>query len=173
MRAIFSAVPSGTVTFLFTDIEGSTRLWEEHPQAMQSALAHHDRLLRTCIEAHDGQVFTTTRDGLHAAFARPTDVLAAVLAAQRALHAATWPVTGPSRVRMVTHTGSAEQRADDYFDPALNRTARLLAAGHGGQILISGVTADLVREVCQPTRRCKAWASIASETLASRSASSK
>jgi class 3 adenylate cyclase len=74
---------------------------------------------------------------------------------------------------MVTHTGSAEQRADDYFDPALNRTARLLAAGHGGQILISGVTADLVREVCQPTRRCKAWASIASETLASRSASSK
>jgi class 3 adenylate cyclase len=135
-------LPQGIVSFLFTDIEGSTRLWEEHAQAMQSALAHHDRLLRTCVEAHGGQVFKTTGDGLHAAFARPTDALAAALAAQRALHATAWPATGPLRVRMVIHTGSAEQRDADYFGPALNRTARLLAAGHGGQILLSGVTAD-------------------------------
>jgi predicted ATPase/class 3 adenylate cyclase len=139
-------LPQGMVSLLFTDIEGSTRLWEQHPQAMRFALACHDRLLRECVEAHGGQVFKTTGDGLHAAFARPTAALTAALTAQRALQAATWPATGPLRVRMVIHTGIAEQRDGDYFGPALNRAARLLAAGHGGQILVSGVTAELVRE---------------------------
>jgi predicted ATPase/class 3 adenylate cyclase len=139
-------LPQGMGSFLFTDIEGSTQLWEQHPQAMKSALAHHDRLLRTCVETHGGAVFKTTGDGLHAAFVRPTDALDAVLDAQRELHAAAWHTTGPLRVRMAIHTGIVEQRDGDYFGPTLNRAARLLAAGHGGQILISGVTADLVRE---------------------------
>jgi predicted ATPase/class 3 adenylate cyclase len=134
------------VTLLFTDIEGSTQLWEHYPQAMPSALARHDALLRRSVEAHGGVVFKSTGDGLHAAFARAPGALAAALAAQRALHAEPWGPAGPLRVRMAIHTGVAEQRDGDYFGRPLNRAARLLAAGHGGQVLISGVTEELVRE---------------------------
>jgi predicted ATPase/class 3 adenylate cyclase len=133
------------ISFLFTDIEGSTQLWEQHPRAMRSALARHDRLLRACVEAHDGRVFKTTGDGLHASFARTADALAAALAGQRALQAENWQATGPLRARMAIHSGSAEQRDGDYFGPALNRTARLMTAGHGGQILISGTAANQAR----------------------------
>ena len=118
-----SNLPGGTVTFLFTDIEGSTQLWETHPEAMKAALARHDDLLRSVVEANHGQVIRTTGDGLHAVFASASEAVAAVVTAQRALHAEAWLETGPVRVRMGLHTGEAELRADDYFGTALNRAA--------------------------------------------------
>jgi predicted ATPase/class 3 adenylate cyclase len=138
-----TGLPSGTVTFLFTDLEGSTRLWEEYPDAMQSALARHDELLRAAIEAHDGRVVKTTGDGVHAVFASVRDALSAAVEAQFALGAEVWEKTGPLRVRMGVHTGEGEQRDGDYYGPALNRAARIMSAGHGGQVLCSRPTADL------------------------------
>src|SRR5881397_1934189 len=101
-------LPSGTVTFLFTDIEGSTRLWEQHPEAMEAALARHDALLRTAIEAHGGQIFKTVGDQFCAAFASAPAALAASLAAQQALQAEPWEQTGPLRVRMALYSGAAQ-----------------------------------------------------------------
>jgi class 3 adenylate cyclase len=122
------AVPlSGALTFLFTDLEGSTRLWEKHPSAMRVALARHDALLRSAIEANQGQVIKTTGDGLHAVFASAHDGVTAVVAAQRALQAAPWPETGKLWVRMALHTGEAALRDGDYYGPTLNRAARLLS----------------------------------------------
>jgi predicted ATPase/class 3 adenylate cyclase len=144
-------LPTGTVTFLFTDIEGSTRLWEQHPDAMRLALARHDSLLRAAVEAHDGSVFKTMGDQFCVAFATAPDGAAAALSAQRALSAEPWAEVGTVRVRMALHTGAVEHRDDDYFGPPLNRVARLLDAGHGGQILISQGTADLVREALPET----------------------
>ncbi|MDQ5853112.1 MAG: hypothetical protein M3380_13800, partial [Chloroflexota bacterium] len=142
-----SDLPSGTVTFLFTDIEGSTTRWEQHQDAMQVALARHDAILRQAIEGHGGVVFKTVGDAFYTAFATAPDALAAALGAQRALHTAAWDEQlGPVRVRMALHTGTAEQRDGDYFGPPLNRVARLLSAGHGGQILLSDVVRGLVRE---------------------------
>ena len=129
--------PSGTVTFLFTDIEGSTRLWQDQPQAMQVALARHDALLRQAVERHDGHLVKMTGDGVHAAFATAPDALAAALDAQRALQAEPWDPEAPISVRMGLHTGSAEEREGDYYGPVTNRAARLAAAGHGGQTLLS------------------------------------
>jgi LuxR family maltose regulon positive regulatory protein len=137
-------LPSGTLTFCFTDIEGSTQLWQQHPQAMPAALARHNRVLRQAIESHRGVVFKTVGDGVHAVFARAADALAAALAAQRALHSEAWSETGPLRVRMALHSGATEERDGDYFGPALNRVARILELGHGGQILLSHATHDLV-----------------------------
>ena len=136
-------LPSGTVTFLFTDLEGSTRLWEESPDAMQGALARHDELLRAAIEAHGGHVVKTTGDGFHAVFASVRDALGAAVAAQCALGAEAWEQTGPLRVRMGVHTGEGEQRDGDYYGPSLNRAARIMSAGHGGQVLCSRPTAEL------------------------------
>jgi predicted ATPase/class 3 adenylate cyclase len=138
--------PSGTVTFLFTDIEGSTKLWEHHPEAMRLALARHDDLLRAAIEGGGGYVFKTVGDAFCAAFWTAQDGLAAALAAQRALLAEPWGETGPIRVRMALHTGATEERDGDYFGPPVNRVARLLSAGHGGQTLVSGPTAELLRD---------------------------
>ncbi len=140
-------LPTGTVTFLFTDIEGSTTRWEQHREAMQAALARHDAILRQAIEGHDGHVFKTVGDAFYAVFTTAPDALQAALTAQQALHAEPWPETlGPVRVRMALHTGTAEQRAGDYFGPPLNRVARLLAAGYGGQVLLSAVAQGLVRD---------------------------
>ncbi len=109
-------LPSGTVTFLFTDIEGSTRLWEEHPDAMRDALARHDELVREAIEAHGGHVVKTTGDGFHAAFATADAAVVAAVAAQRGARTARrGRVTGPLRVRMGLHTGAASLRDGDYF----------------------------------------------------------
>ncbi len=141
-----TSLPSGTVTFLFTDIEGSTQLWETHPEAMKAALARHDDLLRGSVEANHGHVIKTTGDGLHAVFASGSDAVAAVVSAQRALQAEVWPDTGPVRVRMALHTGEAELRAGDYFGTALNRAARLMAVGAGGQILVSQTTASVIQD---------------------------
>jgi predicted ATPase/class 3 adenylate cyclase len=144
-----SSLPTGTVTFLFTDIEGSTQLWEQHPEAMKPALARHDAVLREAVESNHGHVIKTTGDGCHAVFSTAIDAACAGLAAQRNLQQTSELSENPKvslRVRMGIHTGEAEARAGDYFGQSLNRAARLMAAGHGGQILLSHTTADLVRE---------------------------
>ena len=137
---------TGKITFLFTDVEGSTSLWERMPKAMSEALSCHDEILRTVIEAHSGHVFKTVGDAFHATFSAAPDALEAALEAQRALLNETWDLTGPLRVRMALHTGAAEERDGDYFGPSLNRVARLLSAGHGGQILLSLATREVVRD---------------------------
>ena len=137
-------LPTGTVTFLFTDIEGSTQLWEKYPEAMKEALAKHDTLLREAIEENGGYVIKTTGDGIHGAFEKAVDAVHATLTAQRALKNSI--LNPPIKVRMGLHTGEAELRAEDYHGQALNRAARTMAAGHGGQILLSSVTAELARE---------------------------
>ena len=139
--------PSGTVTFLFTDIEGSTRLWDEHPDVMRLALARHDEILRAVIDAHRGFVFSTGGDGVAAAFGRAGDAIATAIEAQRQLGGEPWPAPVRLRVRMGVHTGEAQERDGDYFGPPLNRAARVMAVGHGGQILVSGLTAGLVAGV--------------------------
>ena len=138
--------PTGTVTFLFTDIEGSTRMWERSPQAMQAALARHDEILKRAIEERGGYVFKTVGDAFCCAFWTATDALDAALEVQRTLFDEEWQETGPLRVRMALHTGAAEEREGDYFGPPVNRVARLLSAGHGGQALLSLPTQELVRD---------------------------
>jgi predicted ATPase/class 3 adenylate cyclase/DNA-binding XRE family transcriptional regulator len=137
--------PSGTVTFLFTDIEGSTRLWEQHPDLMQAAFRQQEALLRQAIAAHGGYAYKMIGDAFQAAFATASAALDAAVAAQRALYAAAWSTPRPLRVRMALDSGVVEERGDDYVGPLLNRTARLLAAGHGGQILLSAAARELVR----------------------------
>jgi len=137
-------LPEGTLTFCFSDIEGSTQLWQQHPQAMQAALARHDAMVRQAITAHRGLVFKTVGDGVYAVFVSAPAALAAALAVQHALQSEQWQATGPLRVRMALHTGVAEARDGDYYGPTLNRLARLVAVGHGGQILLSQATAALV-----------------------------
>ncbi len=130
--------PSGVVTFLFTDIEGSTRRWEADADAMRAALAAHDKVMRSAIEANDGFLFSHTGDGMAAAFASPISAVDAAIDAQRELQLP---------VRMGIATGEAELRDNDYFGMVLNRAARLMAAGHGGQILVAGSTAGLLSGV--------------------------
>ena len=137
-------LPSGTVTFLFTDIEGSTQLWEKHPEAMQKALAQHDAIMRDAIESNHGTVIKTTGDGFHAVFGAVIDAVYTTLQAQHYLQA---PIGGlPIRVRMGLHTGEAELRGGDYHGQVLNRAARIMAAGYGGQVLLSSVAAEVARE---------------------------
>jgi TolB-like protein/class 3 adenylate cyclase len=143
-------LPTGTVTFLFTDVEGSTRLWEAHRAAMQHALARHDALLRQCIERNGGHVVKSVGDGVCAAFVSATDALEASIAAQHALATEPWPEPVKIRVRMALHSGPAELRDGDYFGPTLNRVARLLALGRGGQTLVSAITYDLCRHYLPP-----------------------
>jgi predicted ATPase/class 3 adenylate cyclase len=141
-----AAIPTGTVTLLFTDVEGSTRLWEAEPEQMAQALRRHDELLRNAIHEAGGYVFKTVGDAFCAAFATAQQALEAVLAAQHALGAETWPTDRPIRVRMGLHTGVCEERDNDYFGPVVNRAARLEAVAHGGQVLFSGATAELLSE---------------------------
>ncbi|MCC6176140.1 MAG: tetratricopeptide repeat protein [Chloroflexi bacterium] len=141
-----AGLPTGTVTFLFTDIEGSTARWERQPEAMRAALARHDALLRGAIQDHGGHVVKTMGDAFHAAFSRALDGVAAALEAQRRLDAEPWGEVGPVRVRMALHTGAADERDGDYYGPVLNRAARLMSAGHGGQVLLSQATYELARD---------------------------
>ncbi len=141
-----SAPTARTVTLLFTDLEGSTRLWEQFPEAMKGALRQHDAILREAIESAGGHVVKTTGDGMMAVFERATDAATASLGAQRGLAAEPWEDTGPLRVRMGVHVGETDERAGDYFGPTVNRTARIMAAGHGGQVLLSAAAAALVRD---------------------------
>jgi predicted ATPase/class 3 adenylate cyclase len=142
-------LPSGTVTFLFTDLEGSTRLWQDHPEAMKSASARHDEILRGAIDAFGGSVVKMTGDGVHAAFADAACAVEAAVAAQRGLAAEAWGETGPLRVRVGIHTGPAEARAGDYYGSAVNRAARLMSVAHGGQVVVSLTTEEILRDASQ------------------------
>jgi predicted ATPase/class 3 adenylate cyclase len=138
VSAAAAAAPSGVVTFLFTDVEGSTHRWEADAEGMRAALAAHDEVLHKAIEAHGGWLFKHTGDGVCAAFASPRSAVDAAVAAQRALELP---------VRMGIATGEAELRGADYFGAVLNRAARVMAAGHGGQILLAESTAVLLSGV--------------------------
>jgi predicted ATPase/class 3 adenylate cyclase len=144
------ARPSGFVSFLFTDVEGSTRLWEHDPEAMAASLALHDEILRRGASSKEGHVFSTAGDAFAVAFATPEEALETALDLQRQLLAAAWP--GPAlRVRMGIHTGVAEERDGDYFGPVLNRAARIMASGHGGQVMVSATTAAAAK-IAPPVR---------------------
>jgi predicted ATPase/class 3 adenylate cyclase len=132
------------MTFLFTDVEGSTRLWEEHAESMRGAIERHDELVATAIGVHNGEVFTTAGDSFAAAFSAPADALAAAVDAQRALTAEPWPSGVPIRARMALHSGGAHERGGDYFGPTLNRTARIMSVAHGGQLVASEATVTLL-----------------------------
>src|SRR5262245_26499115 len=125
-------LPAGTVTFLFTDLEGSTRLLEAHPAAYREAVRRHHELLRDAVEAQGGVVFETVGDAVYAAFTGPTDAVAAALAGQLALHGEAWGETGPLRARMGVHLGEAERQGGHYFGAPLYRCARLTAAAVRG-----------------------------------------
>ena len=131
-------------------LEGSTRLWERFPDAMKDALKRHDAILRTAVEASAGRVVKSTGDGTMAVFASAVDAVTASLAAQRGVAKEPWLETGPLRVRMGLHSGQAERRADDFFGPTVNRTARIMAVGHGGQVLLSASAASLAMERLPP-----------------------
>src|SRR5215218_7564960 len=127
-------------------MEGSTNLWEQDSCVMQVALARHDELLRSAIEERGGYVFKTVGDAFCCAFRTAPDALEAVPDAQRLLLKERWAESDPMRVRMALHTGAAEERDGDYFGPPANRVARLLSAAHGGQVLLSLPTQELVRD---------------------------
>lgn len=135
--------PGSAVAFLFTDIVGSTARWETNRAAMQEALRRHDAIVRTAIEAHNGRVFKTIGDAFCASFDNIAEALDAAVEAQRRLGAEDWKAVGGLRVRMAVHAGETDERDGDYFGPAVNRVARLLSSGHGGQVLVSGAAADL------------------------------
>lgn len=146
-----ATLPSGTVTFLFTDVEGSTRLWDAFPDDMRSALGVHDDVLSTAATQHGGTVVKHTGDGLFIAFDSATGATHAAVAAQQGLARVEWPdVIGSLMVRMALHTAEVSPTGDDYFSPEVNRVARIEAAGHGGQILLSGSTSRLVEGALPP-----------------------
>src|SRR5215210_2414060 len=150
-QKLMSDLPTGTVTFLFTDIEGSTKLWEKSPRSMQIALTRHDALLWEAIEGHGGFVFKTVGDAFCAVFPTALGALKSALAAQRGLFSEAWgDEIGALRARMALHTGTTHERDGDYFGPPVNRVARLLSAGHGGQVLLSCSTQELVRDHLPP-----------------------
>lgn len=143
-------LPTGTVTFLFTDLEGSTRLWEEHPAPMGDALARHDEILRDAVAHHHGAIVKTTGDGVHAAFTSARAGIDAALEAQLRLQATEWATPEPLLVRMGLNSGEAELRDGDYFGQSVNRAARIMAAAHGGQVAISQTTAQLLEDSLPP-----------------------
>lgn len=140
-------LPSGNITFLFSDIEGSTAAWERAPLAMPAALARHDELVRSAISANAGYVFATGGDGFGAAFASVDDALRAAVDAQRAIRREPWPDRVPIRVRMAINSGEVTERDGDYFGPPVNRTARMMSTAHGDQVVVSARSAGLVKEV--------------------------
>ncbi|MBI2301309.1 MAG: tetratricopeptide repeat protein, partial [Armatimonadetes bacterium] len=135
-------LPAGTVTFLFTDIEGSVRLWEADPESMRAALARHDEILHDAVAARGGFVFKTMGDAFCAAFTDAAQALAAAAAAQLAILGETFAGGTPVRVRMALYTGEAEAAGGDYFGPPVNRCARLLGVAHGEQIVLASGTAE-------------------------------
>ncbi len=141
-------LPSGTVTFLLTDVEGSTVLWEQAPEAMRAALARHDVLFEDAVREHGGVHIRPRGEGdsRFAVFASAPDAVATALAIQRAFATEAWPTPRPIKVRIGVHTGEAERREGDYYGSAVNRCARLRGIGHGGQILLSEASAGLVRD---------------------------
>jgi predicted ATPase/class 3 adenylate cyclase len=134
------------LVLLFTDLEASTRLWEQHPEEMRPALARHDAILREAVIGNGGSLVKTTGDGLMATFPSVGGCVAACVEAQRTLHATTWETREPLKVRMGVNVGEAEERSGDYYGTAVNRAARIMAAGNGGQILLSALAAHLTRD---------------------------
>ena len=138
------ASASETLTFLFTDLEGSTRFWQEHPEAMKSIMAQHDDLIRTVVETSKGQVVKKTGDGFHAAFVSTQDCLNACIRAQQELMNKDWDEIGSLQVRMGIHVGEAQPREGDYYGTTVNRAARIMSAANGGQVLLSAAAAGLL-----------------------------
>ena len=136
-------LPEGDVTFLFTDVEGSTRLLEMYPADYGAGLARHHELLADAVRNQRGVVFETVGDAVYAAFADPSDAVRAAIDGQLALSEQDWSPLTPIRVRMGLHTGPVERQGNHYFGPALYRCARLMATAHGGQIVLSELTATL------------------------------
>lgn len=145
-----AAPPSGTVTFLFTDIEGSTQLWERDRDAMAAALELHDQLIVAAIEARGGYVFSTAGDSFAVAFPTATAALAAAHETQVSLRQARWPDGVHLRARVGVHTGEAVEREGNYFGPTVNRAARLMALAHGGQVLVSSAVEQITRQGLPP-----------------------
>ena len=144
-------LPEGEVTFLFTDVQGSTLLLEEHPVEYASKIARHHELLEDAVVDRRGVVFETIGDAVYAAFADPTDAVEAAVAGQLALAAEDWGSLGQIRVRMGLHTGPVERRDTHYFGAPLYRCARLMATAHGGQIVLTEATARLVQDSLDAT----------------------
>jgi len=140
------SLPTGIVTFLFTDIESSTRLWESYPEAMEVDSSEHDTQLRDIIEKYGGNVIKSTGDGFHAVFATASKAVAAAYAGQSIIQNTSWEIPEPLQVRMSLHSGEAQLREGDYYGSSVNRGARLMAAGSGGQVLLSEATTKLVQE---------------------------
>src|SRR5258706_2978490 len=141
------SLPTGTVTFLYTDIEGSTPLWEREPDQMRMALEKHHAILHEAIASCGGHVYKVIGDSFQAAFDVSSQAVRAALAAQRALAAESWPTSTALRVRMGLHVGHAKAQGDDYATThTLNRVARIMSAAHGGQILLSEAMAELIRD---------------------------
>lgn len=145
IAAAAKSLPTGTVAFLFTDIEGSTQRWETHRAAMGRAIERHDALLDESINAHSGYVFKRMGDAFCAAFRTAPDAIAAACESQRALNKEDFSAVDGLKVRMAVHVGQADEQNGDYFGPTVNRVARLLAIGYGGQVLVSGAAADLAQ----------------------------
>ena len=142
-----SQPPADPLTFLFTDVEGSTRLWETHPDAMPEALTEHFRLLERAIKDEGGTIVKETGDGIFAVFPTPSSAINATVSGQRSLGSASWGATGPLKVRMGIHTGRAVREHEDYHGTDVNRTARLMATAHGGQVVVSEATYSLVQRI--------------------------
>ncbi len=138
--------PQGTVTFLFTDIQGSTKLWEAYPDTMKLALDHHDALMNQIMEAHNGYLVKSMGDGIFAAFASASDCAAAAVAIHRGLAEKNWDGVGSLLVRIGMHTGEAQLREGDYFGGVISRAARIMGIGYGGQTLVSEATQELLTD---------------------------
>src|ERR1022692_5089484 len=148
-------LPAGTVTFLFTDIEGSTKLWETRQETMGPALARHDALLRHCIDADAGHVVKSSGDGFCAVFATAPAALRAAMAAQLAIQSEPWPSETQIRIRIAMHSGTANLRDGDYYGPSVNRVARFLNTAYGGQTLLTQTACDLCRDSLPPQASLK------------------
>jgi len=143
-------IPTGTISFLFTDIEGSTKLWAQDRENMSEDLARHDALIRAVVEEAGGYVFKTVGDAFCAAFSTATAAVTAAIEVQQQLLQTKWKIAKGLRVRAALHTGEAQQRDEDYFGPTVNKIARVLSAGHGGQTLVTATAAQLCRETLPP-----------------------
>ena len=144
--SVLTALPSGTLTFLLSDIELSTAVWDQHPDSMRRALEIHDEIFQKAVPHHDGRLVELGREGdsVLCVFRRPSEAVACALDAQLAFHRAKWPLGAAIHVRIALHTGEADVRDGHYFGPAVYRCARLMATSNGGQTILSGPTHDLV-----------------------------
>ena len=159
-------VPTGTVTFVFTDVVNSTVLWEKAPEAMAAALVRHDVVLREAFESHGGYVFSLAGDAFAVAYQRSVDAVNGAIAAQRALQAEPWPEDARVAARMGIHTGEARERDGNYFGSAVNRAARIMSLASGGQVLVSLATEELLRGSLPPGARLRDLGEVSLKGLA-------